>query len=249
MFKKILISTVFLFCLIVSTTVPLAAQQDQARQFGPARSTERVREMLETRVSVEFDVDTSFEDMFNFYLEKVQVQFHLDRTVGVFGIVKSTPVVMDHFKLVGVPARQALRLVLREHDLDYIIDEGLVIIMPTEDAEKYLSQEIRHTPLEPLTHHRAELKRRVELSQQIFESAQRKDKTQSTPDSQMAVAKAAVKVADAEVELYRYTNQRTELFLALEKIRDAKVHVKALKENSKPEKKEKREIIRPKKMI
>lgn len=221
MFKKPAFSIARLLYLIVSTTLPLVAQQDQARPLGPAQSTEQVREMLETRVDIKFDENTSFEDLFQFFHEKTQVQFHLDRSVRALGITKSMPVVIEDFKLTGVPARQALRLVLREHDLEYIIDEGLLLIMPTEEVENYIDKETQYTPLKPLASHRAELKRRVELLQQIFESAQRKDKAHTTPDSKAALANAAIKLADAEIELYRYTNQRTELFLALKRIQDA----------------------------
>lgn len=120
---------------------PKAVAIPESDLTEPAQTEEEVAKRLETRVDLELDANVTLEDFFQLVKDKVNVQIFFDRkNVELFGITMSTPAVEDPVRFRSVSLRQALRLVLHQMDLEYEIEEGIVIVT-TRDAQENKRQE------------------------------------------------------------------------------------------------------------
>ncbi len=93
----------------------------------------KIREALEQDTSLEF-IETPLQDVVDFLEDRHNIEIELDtRALDVMGIGSDTPVTRE---LRGVTLGFALKLMLRDLDLTYQIDEEVVLITSREKADR-----------------------------------------------------------------------------------------------------------------
>ena len=104
---------------------------------------EQLRQKLEVRTTIELNENDTFEHLFNILKEKYGIQSIVDpRGAGALGITIASPVVREPFRLENVPLRRILRMILREQDLTYVIDEGFLQITSEDESKKYMKVKV-----------------------------------------------------------------------------------------------------------
>jgi hypothetical protein len=100
---------------------------------------EKVRAALNAPTHFEF-VDTPLSDAIAYLKDQHKIEIQLDaRALGEVGIDAGTPITK---KMSGVSLRSALRLLLREHSLTYLINDGVLMITTPEEADNQLITKI-----------------------------------------------------------------------------------------------------------
>ncbi len=99
----------------------------------PASSNERVREALDQPTQMEF-IDTPLQDAVNFLKDFHQIEIQLDhRALEDAGVGSDTPVSRN---LVRLPLKSALRIVLSDLDLAYIVQDDVLLITTQDKASE-----------------------------------------------------------------------------------------------------------------
>ena len=111
---------------------PPSAEQRADEQSANADTEAKLEEL----VPVEF-VETPLQDVLDFLKDMVRVPVYIDRrALNDVGIDPSDAPITINLK--KIPAEMALRLVLRQHKLAYMLDHGVVIVTTAEEAETQL---------------------------------------------------------------------------------------------------------------
>ena len=114
-----------------------AQQTDKTKQL-PAHDTEKLDVNAQTQAKLEKLMDAEFmdatlEQLMDYLANKTDVQFHFDkRSMNEAGISMDTPVT---FRLKNVPAEMIMRLVFRDLDLAYYLDNGVLIVTTPDEAQ------------------------------------------------------------------------------------------------------------------
>lgn len=99
----------------------------------PASTNERVREALHSPTQMEF-VDTPLQDAVNFLKDFHQIEIQLDtRALEDAGVGSDTPVSRN---LSGLPLRSALRILLGDLDLAYVVKNDVLLITTQDKASE-----------------------------------------------------------------------------------------------------------------
>ncbi len=125
--------------VLVVTALTLAgqvsAQEIRARTLGhaPGKAEMKIRAALESPTHVDFR-DTPFSEAVQFLADLQKIEIQLDqRALDEVGIPPDTPITMC---LTGVSLESTVDLILRQHDLTWIVwDEVLLITTPDKAAE------------------------------------------------------------------------------------------------------------------
>jgi hypothetical protein len=121
------------------------AQQEENVQVNPALLTttdvekldanDETEAVLAKNIDVDF-VDMPLEQVKNYLSDATKVQFHLDRKALAEGSVTTdTPIT---FSMKKIPAEKILQLMLRELNVGYWLDDGIVIITTQEEVDAHL---------------------------------------------------------------------------------------------------------------
>jgi hypothetical protein len=118
-------------------------KKSQIAQAAPAAGFRAGKEAIEKALvettSLEF-VDTPLQDVVDFLKNKHAVQIVLDKkAMDDVGLSTDTPITMH---LGGVTLRSGLKLMLRELDLTWIIDNEVLLITTPEEANSRLTTEM-----------------------------------------------------------------------------------------------------------
>lgn len=99
----------------------------------PASSNERVREALHSPTQMEF-VDTPLHDAVNFLKDLHQIEIQLDhRALEDAGVGSDTPVTRT---LNGLPLKSALKIMLGDLDLAYVVQNDVMLITTQDKASE-----------------------------------------------------------------------------------------------------------------
>ena len=94
---------------------------------------------LDASIDAQF-IDTPLQDFLDYLADAVEVQFYVDeRALSDKGLTDDDLITID---LKEVPAEMVLRLMLRQLDLAYMLDHGVVIITTPERAENNLDTRV-----------------------------------------------------------------------------------------------------------
>lgn len=116
---------------IAATNPP--ERPEQTKVARPASSNERVRETLESPTRMEF-VDTPLLDAVNFLRDLHGIEIQLDmRALEHAGVGSDTPMSRT---LNGLPLKSALRLLLSDVDLAYVVQNDVLLITTKEKASE-----------------------------------------------------------------------------------------------------------------
>jgi len=97
------------------------------------RSIEAIEKALSSQTALEF-IETPLLDVIDYLKDRHRIQIALDnRALDVVGIGSDTPVTRD---LNGISLRSALRIMLRDLELTYMIQDEVLMITTSEEAEK-----------------------------------------------------------------------------------------------------------------
>jgi len=97
----------------------------------PASSNERVREALHHPTRIEF-VDTPLQDAISFLKDYHQIEIQLDnRALEDAGVGSDTPVTRT---LNGLPLKSALKILLDDLDLAYVVQNDVLLITTQDKA-------------------------------------------------------------------------------------------------------------------
>ncbi len=95
---------------------------------------------LDATISAQLPPETPLQNYLDYLAAAAKVQFHVDkRALSDSGVGDDNPITMD---LKDVPAEMVLRLILRELDLAYFLDHGVVIVTTCEMAEANLDARV-----------------------------------------------------------------------------------------------------------
>ncbi len=96
----------------------------------------RIREALKSPTQLEF-IDTPLSDVIDYLKDMHKIEIQIDgKALDKAGIDANTPITKN---LKGISLRSALRLMLREHGLTYVIEDEVLLITTPEAAESRLS--------------------------------------------------------------------------------------------------------------
>jgi len=120
------------------------AHAQQAEKTPAAKPQEQdpdsqTLERLESLGSAEF-IDQPLQDVLDTFADFAEVQMYVDhRALNDVGVTGQEPVTIN---LTDLPVEMLLRLVLRQHDLDYMLDHGVVIITTPDEVERNLDIQV-----------------------------------------------------------------------------------------------------------
>jgi hypothetical protein len=98
----------------------------------PSAAEQAIADELQKPTEIEF-LETPFQDVFHYLEDYHEIQIEIDqRALGEVGIPSDTPIT-KHLK--GISLRSALRLLLRDLDLTYVIRDEVLLITTPERAE------------------------------------------------------------------------------------------------------------------
>lgn len=96
---------------------------------------QKIQKELEEPTEIDF-IDTPLEDVLNYLEDYHEIEIEIDqRALDDIGVDSGTPI---NRKLVGISLRSALRLMLDDLDLTYIIENEVLMITSVEEAETRL---------------------------------------------------------------------------------------------------------------
>ena len=106
-------------------------------QHGPAEK--KINDALKSPTQLEF-IETPLQDVIDFLKDFHQIEIQIDqRALDDVGIGTDTPITRN---LKGITLRSALRLLLRDLDLTYVIQDEVLLITTPEEAETRLSTKV-----------------------------------------------------------------------------------------------------------
>jgi len=98
-----------------------------------------IEDALKSPTQLEF-IETQLQDVVDFLKEYHNIEIQIDtRALEQVGIPTDTPITKN---LKGVSLRSALRLMLRELDLTYVIEDEVLLITTPEEAEQKLTTKV-----------------------------------------------------------------------------------------------------------
>lgn len=104
---------------------------------GPAEK--KILQQLDSPTQLEF-LETPLKDVIDYLKNYHKIEIQLDnKAVEGAGVQSDTPITKN---LKGISLRSALRLLLREHGLTYIIQDEVLLITTPEEAESRLSTKV-----------------------------------------------------------------------------------------------------------
>ncbi len=121
------------------------AQAEQAQQKTVSKPEAKIDANTETQAKLEQlsdadFVETPLSQVLEYMADVTKVQFHLDnRTLTDAGVTSDTPIT---FHLKNVPFEMMLRLMFRDLNLGYWLDNGVVIVSTAEEVEAHLETRI-----------------------------------------------------------------------------------------------------------
>lgn len=114
-------------------------KEEPAAAHALRTGKEAIQKALAEPVDLEF-IETPLSDVVDFLQDRHRIMIQINkRALDDVGIGTDTPITK---KLQGISLRSALRLILRELDLTYIIDNEVLLITTPEDAISVLSTEV-----------------------------------------------------------------------------------------------------------
>jgi hypothetical protein len=106
-------------------------------QRGPAEK--KITEALRSPTQLEF-IETPLQDVVDFLKDFHGIEIQMDKkALDDVGIASDTPITRN---LKGISLRSALRLLLRDLDLTYVIQDEVLLITTPEEAETRLSTKV-----------------------------------------------------------------------------------------------------------
>jgi hypothetical protein len=107
-------------------------QRCQAEWGEPSAAEQRIADELKNPTEIQF-IDTPLQDFFDTLEDYHQIEIQFDRrALDEVGIPRDTPITKS---LKGISLRSALRLLLRDLDLTYVIRHDTLLITTTDEAE------------------------------------------------------------------------------------------------------------------
>jgi len=106
---------------------------------GPEEAEAKINAALDSPTQLEF-IETPLQDVVDYLKELHGIEIQIDfRALEEVGIPTDTPLTKN---LKGVTLRSALRLLLRELDLTYVIQDEVLLITTPEEAECHLTTKV-----------------------------------------------------------------------------------------------------------
>ena len=104
-----------------------------------AAAEKKIAEQLRAPTELQF-IEAPLQDVIDFLKKRHQIEIQIDpRTLGDVGIAWDARITKD---LSGISLASALRLILRELDLTYVIQDEILLITTPEEAERRLVTKI-----------------------------------------------------------------------------------------------------------
>ena len=141
------LAAAIVFSVLPDGSSDLADSVAQAQQVAKAPETKPEKEdpnsqtltKLESLGRAEF-METPLQDVLDMFAEMTKVQMYVDhRALNDVEVTGQEPVTMN---LMDLPVEMLLRLVLRQLDLDYMLEHGVVIITTPEEVERNLDIQV-----------------------------------------------------------------------------------------------------------
>jgi hypothetical protein len=114
-----------------------ASMPSQGLPIGGRSSAEwKILRTLASPTQLEF-IETPLQDVIDFLKDQHQIEIQIDtKALNDVGIDPTTPITKN---LKGISLRSALKLMLRELELTYVIQDGVLLITTPEEAETRLT--------------------------------------------------------------------------------------------------------------
>ncbi len=144
---KLLVSTRWA-ALVCLGCVAVSARADDSQQPKPAKAAtkavetaggdERIMQVLDEPTKLDF-VETPLKDVIQaISIQHKNIPIQLDlKAITDAGSTADTPVT---FQLQGIPLKSALRSMLHEHELDYVLSNGALLITAAEKSSSTMRQ-------------------------------------------------------------------------------------------------------------
>ena len=102
---------------------------------NPKPAEKKIRDALKSPTQLEF-AETPLQDVIDYLKDYHQIEIQLDtRAISDAGVASDTPITKN---LKGISLRSALRLLLKDHSLTYMIQDEVLLITTPEVAENNL---------------------------------------------------------------------------------------------------------------
>jgi hypothetical protein len=118
------------------------AQQAEETKQTPATEPEKIDANAQTqatlekqRIDVDF-VDTPLSQVLDYLADKTKVQFHADTRILIEAGITSDTTITFHLK--DVPAETVLRLMFKDLNLAYWLEDGVVIVTTQDEVDSHL---------------------------------------------------------------------------------------------------------------
>ena len=139
------LTSIALLGMVTIVSSPAHAGDWPPVDIGPA--TARVEDALKDPTTLEF-IETPLQDVVDFLKDVHGIEIQIDsRALEDVGIGSDTPVTRN---LKGISLRSALRLVLKELDLTYVVRDEVLLITTPEEAEQDTNGYVQVYDVEPL---------------------------------------------------------------------------------------------------
>jgi hypothetical protein len=116
---------------------PSVAKSDAAKE--PVAPEAAIKKALASPTQVEF-IDTPLQDVIDYLKDYHHIEIQLDRkALNDVGVEPDKPITKN---LKGISLRSALRLILRDLDLTYVIEDEVLLITTRELAERQLTTKV-----------------------------------------------------------------------------------------------------------
>jgi hypothetical protein len=109
------------------------------RGCDPLAAEQKIEEALGNPTEIDF-IETPLDEVFDFLKSEHGIEIQIDRSaLDEVGINSDTPITNS---IKGISLRSALRLMLRQLDLTYMIEDEVLLITTPEEAETRLTTKI-----------------------------------------------------------------------------------------------------------
>jgi len=119
---------------------PSDSQSDEWSELPrPSEGEKRIRAALQSPTQLVFN-ETPLHEAVDYLKKYHHIEIQLDRkSLDDLGITGDTPITVN---LKGLSLRSALRLILKEHGLTYVIEDEVLLITTPEEAENRLATKV-----------------------------------------------------------------------------------------------------------
>jgi len=132
--------TLLLLAAALSAAALLLAGPQRCRGAGPSAAERKIEAALESPTQLEF-VETPLQDVLDYLKDLHRIEIQVDRkALDDVGFDASTISISKNLR--GISLRSALKLMLRDHELTYLIQNEVLLITTPKDAAGRLTTEV-----------------------------------------------------------------------------------------------------------